>query len=180
MTDAAVSSDLFDRLNVVPLWLQPLRARRSISISSRATSARALRSQLQARHPLIRARSHCSASSAGRHRATAQNSWSGGGAERWTGLSANHVREELSRHVRFTTQANTKTTAASLPAPTPMTVESGSISEVAPLENALHVAERRALVRALKHAGGNRSRAARMLGVSRSTLYVKLQEHDLL
>jgi DNA-binding protein Fis len=32
----------------------------------------------------------------------------------------------------------------------------------------------------LKHAGGNRSAAARLLGVSRSTLYTKLEEYGLL
>jgi two-component system response regulator AtoC len=41
-------------------------------------------------------------------------------------------------------------------------------------------AERHALERALRHAGGNRSLAARMLGLSRSTLYVKLEQHGLL
>jgi transcriptional regulator with PAS, ATPase and Fis domain len=42
------------------------------------------------------------------------------------------------------------------------------------------LAERRALERALERTGGNRSRAARLLGVSRSSLYSKLEEHALL
>jgi DNA-binding NtrC family response regulator len=39
--------------------------------------------------------------------------------------------------------------------------------------------EREALVRALAHAGNNRTRAARLLEVSRRTLYNKLREHGL-
>ena len=40
-------------------------------------------------------------------------------------------------------------------------------------------AEREALVAALARAGGNRTVAARLLGVSRRTLYYKLEEHRL-
>jgi two-component system response regulator AtoC len=174
--------DLFYRLNVIPLWLPPLRARRSdIDQLARHFCARFAEANGKAEIRL-----DASALALLRE-------------QRWPGnvrqlqnfverlvvlndgpvLGAEQVREELSRHVRFTTQASTKSAAAPL-TPAPTTLESGTASQVAPLENELHAAERRALVRALKHAGGNRSRAARMLGVSRSTLYVKLQEHDLL
>jgi two-component system, NtrC family, response regulator AtoC len=40
-------------------------------------------------------------------------------------------------------------------------------------------AEREALTRALQGAAGNRSLAARILGISRRTLYKKLNEHKL-
>ncbi|MDP8999767.1 MAG: hypothetical protein M3O46_06620, partial [Myxococcota bacterium] len=40
-----------------------------------------------------------------------------------------------------------------------------------PVDETLRAAEHQALLRALKHTGGNRSAAARLLGVSRSTLY---------
>ncbi|MGB9903962.1 MAG: helix-turn-helix domain-containing protein, partial [Desulfotomaculales bacterium] len=41
---------------------------------------------------------------------------------------------------------------------------------------ALAELEREAIVRALEITGGNKSRAARLLGISRATLYEKLRE----
>jgi two-component system response regulator AtoC len=49
-----------------------------------------------------------------------------------------------------------------------------------PLDLEMRTAEKRALERALRVAKDNRSLAARLLGVSRSTLYAKLEEHGLL
>jgi two-component system response regulator AtoC len=48
------------------------------------------------------------------------------------------------------------------------------------LSTEMKAAEKKALERALKHCKGNRSLVARLLNVSRSTLYNKLQEHGLL
>jgi two-component system response regulator AtoC len=47
------------------------------------------------------------------------------------------------------------------------------------LEVTLKKAERRALERALKSAAGNKNVAARLLGISRRSLYYKLEEHGL-
>jgi two-component system response regulator AtoC len=47
------------------------------------------------------------------------------------------------------------------------------------MEQTLRDAERQALDRALRHAGGNRTVAARILGVSRATVYTKMQEYGL-
>jgi two-component system response regulator AtoC len=52
-------------------------------------------------------------------------------------------------------------------------------SSVMDLALALRKAERRAIDKALKSAGGNRNLAARLLGISRRSLYYKLQEHGL-
>jgi DNA-binding NtrC family response regulator len=43
----------------------------------------------------------------------------------------------------------------------------------------VRTAERAAIERALRFANGNRTVAARILGVSRATLYTKLDEHQL-
>jgi two-component system, NtrC family, response regulator AtoC len=181
MTDRGeFRQDLFYRLNVIPLWLPPLRARRA-DIDQLAMH---FCSRFGAANGKPNVRLDESALALLRE-------------QRWPGnvrqlqnfierlvvlndgnlLSEAHVHEELSRHVRFTTQAGTNREASVRSAPAPL--ETAPASHVDPLENELRAAERKALVRALKHAGGNRSRAARMLGVSRSTLYVKLQEHDL-
>lgn len=47
------------------------------------------------------------------------------------------------------------------------------------LSRVVQKAERRALCRALERAQGNRSMAARLLGVSRRTLFYKIREHKL-
>jgi DNA-binding NtrC family response regulator len=47
------------------------------------------------------------------------------------------------------------------------------------LDAAVRQAERRAIAKALKRAGGDRTVAARILGVSRRTLYYKLREYEL-
>jgi DNA-binding NtrC family response regulator len=55
------------------------------------------------------------------------------------------------------------------------TEESGGLA----LDGRRKETEREALVKALAHAGNNRTRAARLLEVSRRTLYNKLKEHGL-
>ncbi len=52
-------------------------------------------------------------------------------------------------------------------------------SSIFDLASVLQKAERRAVEKALKKANGNRNVAARMLGISRRSLYYKLQEHGL-
>jgi two-component system response regulator AtoC len=61
------------------------------------------------------------------------------------------------------------------PAPESVNLE----ASVELLASAVQTAERRALEKALRKAGGNRSIAARLLGISRRALYYKLGEHGL-
>jgi len=174
--------DLFYRLNVVPLWLPPLRARREDidvlvqhfcktlgrangkpNISIDPAAVRVLRSQ---RWP-------------GNVRQL-QNF-----VERLIVLSTGSVideqdvRAELSRQVRFATQPGTSrlqppTAAEASPE------ETGAAPAILPLDLEVRAAEKKALERALAFTKQNRSLAARLLGVSRSTLYAKLEEHGLL
>jgi two-component system response regulator AtoC len=204
--------DLFYRLNVVPLWLPPLRARREDidvlvehfcktlgrangkpNIGIDKDAIKALRGQ---RWPgTVR---------------QLQNF-----VERLVVLSSGptireeDVRTELSRQVRFATQPGTSlriqqtafapepgSEPAVAPPPVALAAPAKSLEEsdatsvdarspadtqaVLPLELEVRAAEKKALERALVVAKHNRSLAARLLGVSRSTLYAKLEEHGLL
>jgi two-component system response regulator AtoC len=80
------------------------------------------------------------------------------------------VEGELTRPVRFETETGPAGSDAVSPA---------GNAGVAVLTAAMRDAEREILLRTLRHVGGNRSAAARVLGVSRSTLYNKLEEHGL-
>ena len=51
--------------------------------------------------------------------------------------------------------------------------------ESMPLRDALAALEKHLISRALERAGGNRAEAARILGIARPQLYVKLEEHGL-
>ena len=61
-----------------------------------------------------------------------------------------------------------------LPAAVPSGAEAGTSSAAEPLPFDLDEIERRAIVRALAATGGNRTRAAKLLGISERTLRNKL------
>jgi two-component system response regulator AtoC len=166
--------DLFYRLNVVPVWLPPLRARRD----DVAMLARHFCDGFAAEHDKPGA-------------ALAEDAIALLAAERWPGnvrqlqnfverlvvltespvIGADDVRRELAPPLTFATQ-------------TPPT-NSGGVSltsdakPIVALDVALRDAERRAITRALKKAKGNRTIAARLLGVGRATLYKKIVELGL-
>jgi two-component system response regulator AtoC len=170
--------DLFYRLNVVPIWLPPLRARRDDV-------------ELLAKHFCeVAAREN------GRNVRLADDALRFLRRQRWPGnvrqlqnfverlvvlstvspIGAGEASAELFREVTFSTEP-ASTAGTSLPS-----AEQGAADDapVLPLSEEVRLAEKRALERALDHTGGNRSRAARLLGVSRSNLYAKLEEHGLL
>jgi two-component system response regulator AtoC len=194
--------DLLYRLDVVTVWLPPLRARRDDI-------------PIIAEHYLgkFRGSNHKPAI---RLDARAVDFLK---AQRWTGnvrelvnfvermvvlaksdvIGLDDVRRELEEHETFTTQSVPQdrdflrvlslsgpgTPLAPVPqvsaatAPPSSRGAPGTAEAIRPLREELRVAERRALVKALAHAGGNRTLAARMLGISRRTLYTKLDEHGL-
>jgi two-component system, NtrC family, response regulator AtoC len=194
--------DLFYRLNVVPLWLPPLRARREdIDVLVEHFCKMLGRANGKPHIGIDRAAV----------KALRGQRWPGNVrqlqnfVERLVVLSngptitEEDVRTELSRQVRFATQPGTAlriqpTALAPTPAPVsepapasdPTSVDAKppvlptEAQAVLPLDMEVRAAEKRALERALTVAKHNRSLAARLLGVSRSTLYAKLEEHGLL
>jgi two-component system response regulator AtoC len=196
--------DLLYRLNVVTLWLPPLRARRE-DIGPIA------------RHYL----------DVSRKRNQKPNiefdpaAWKLLLSDRWPGnvrqlvnvierlvllatgptITASDVRAHMNEQLIFVTQANPDESAASLSVaspqhrtasspqpsvvgppsdPTRSPISSNLISSIVrPLREDLRRAELHSLSKALRHAKGNRALAARLLGISRRTLYTKLAEHGL-
>jgi two-component system response regulator AtoC len=184
--------DLFYRLNVVPLWLPPLRARREdIDILVQhfcrelaVANGRPSMAIEPAAVKLLRGQR-----------------WPGNVrqlqnfVERLVVLSSGplireeDVRAELAQQVRFSTQPGSsihfggppKSPVESAAALAPTMLHSTSApAAILPLETQMRAMEKDALERALHFAKQNRSLAARLLGVSRSTLYAKLEEHGLL
>ncbi len=164
--------DLFYRLNVVTVWLPPLRARRE-DVPELAEHF-----------------AHAFAPGSAKHSVTFERrALELLAAERWPGnvrqlenlverlvvladgpvITADAVARELGVQTTFVTQS--------------IAYRSGTdrqqSSVVGPLDEKMRRAERHALERALAQAAGNRSLAARLLGVSRRTLYNKLAAHGL-
>jgi two-component system response regulator AtoC len=176
--------DLFYRLNVVPLWLPPLRARRD-DIELLARHFCQTIAVANGKPPITL--------DDGAVRFLRSQRWPGNVrqlqnfVERLVVLATEsvireqHVKNELGQ-TTFKTQTGTAeaydktehavTVAAAGPA-------SGGL-DLMTLDGEMKAAERRALERALLHCQGNRSSAARLLAVSRSTLYAKLRDHGLL
>ena len=159
--------DLFYRLNVVPIWLPPLRdrtgdvellVRHFCAIHARANN----RPGVAVAEDVVRL--------------LADQPWPGNVRqlenfiERLVVLSdgpeitVEDVRRELVRHQPAEERSRGTTPAG------------GTLS----LDEQRKRTERESLTAALTRAGNNRTLAARLLGVSRRTLYTKLEEHRLL
>ncbi|NOK38446.1 sigma-54-dependent Fis family transcriptional regulator [Corallococcus exercitus] len=161
--------DLFYRLNVVPLWLPTLRERpEDIALLSRHFLE--VHARTNGRPPFTLSEDGL--------RALQTQPWPGNVRqlqnflERLVVLSDGpvltgaDVARELSRQPGI----------APPPVAAPLPV---SPSDSVTLESRRKDVEKEALVDALKRAGDNRTLAARLLGVSRRTLYNKLEEHGL-
>jgi len=172
--------DLFYRLNVVPLWNAPLRARR-VDVPELATYFCEEVAKASGRGAV--------ALSSEALKLLASQRWPGNARQlqnfverlvvlcRTGTISENDVKAELERPVRFATETGTVGADAS---GAPDGAPGGAAGGALGLDEIVRIAERQALVRALEQAGGNRSAAARLLGVSRTTLYTKLEEYKLL
>jgi two-component system, NtrC family, response regulator AtoC len=167
--------DLFYRLNVVPLWIAPLRARRAdVPELARHFCEDVVRASGRAPVTL----------SAEAQKLLTSQRWPGNARQlqnfverlvvlcRGGTIDDADVKAELERPVRFATETGT---AGADAAGAPL-----GDGQARPLDAIVKGAERQALERALARAHGNRSAAARLLGVSRTTLYAKLQEYGFL
>jgi two-component system, NtrC family, response regulator AtoC len=170
--------DLFYRLNVVPLWLPALRDRpediAELAHHFCAVFAAANRRPAAALDP-------------GAIEVLRRQRWPGNVRElqnfieRLVVLSehdvigAADVEAELARRPPQPSPATELAPAQPAAAAAPAAGESGTL-----LDAHRKTAEREALTTAIARAGGNRTLAARILGVSRRTLYNKLEEHGLL
>jgi two-component system response regulator AtoC len=160
-------ADLFYRLAVVPLWLPPLRTRRD-DIEPLARHFCKLFAEVNRRAEL-----HFEE---GALRLLRRERWPGNVRElqnfverlvvlaEGPSIGVDDVIREQSPHPTFATQP---------------TSTAGVKPLVGVLERERRDAERRSLASALKETGGNRTLAARVLGVSRRTLYNMLDEHDV-
>jgi len=174
MREGTFREDLFYRLNVVTLWVPPLRARRE----DVDLLARHFCGELGATHgkPELTLTEGALAE-------LRKNRWPGNVRQLQnlierlvvlaTGdrLTETDVRDALTQKVSFSTEAPGREKSLST---------AGSQSSVLhPLEEQLREAEKRALLKALERAKGNRTLAARLLGIGRRTLYSKLEEYNI-
>jgi two-component system response regulator AtoC len=155
----AFREDLFYRLNVVPLFLPPLRAR----ADDVAQLAKHFVAQLSKQHGR-RVSLEPDAVAALR-----QHAWPGNVRELQNLLERLVVLNETDEVTAADVQRELGRSLASPPAPTPPV---GAAANTLSEQRA--GLEREAVKQALDKAKGNRTLAARLLGVSRRTLYNKL------
>ncbi len=166
--------DLYYRLNVIRLRVPPLRERRSeiptiVNYYINHYSAKFGRKDIQITPPAIdllmvsdwpgNVRQLCNEI----QRVVAR-------AEDATVLTPEHLSPELKRTSSPTTPSSSASTVASIPA---TALQGGTLAD------ALAEVERRMIADALRKHGGNISRAARELGLTRRGLYLKLERYQL-
>ena len=166
--------DLFYRLNVVPVWLPPLRERPE-DIEPLARHFLDVHAKANGRPPLHAERgrrSRCSRPSRGPATCASCRTSSSGW---WCSRTARRSPARTWRASWPGSRAGLAPAAACGRAPA---APAGGAP--ARWSRSARTWRRQALVDALKRAGDNRTLAARLLGISRRTLYNKLEEHGLL
>jgi two-component system response regulator AtoC len=171
--------DLFYRLNVVPVWLPPLRARAE-DIAPLAQHFCALLGAANGRPKAFLTADALAALQA--------HPWPGNVrqlqnfVERLVVLASNDciTGADVARELVRGPGLGTSTVSESVWPRGPSSVRPPSEAGEAPtLDERRRKAEREALLEALQRAANNRTLAARLLGVSRRTLYNKLEEHGI-
>jgi two-component system response regulator AtoC len=174
--NGALRQDLFYRVNVLPLWLPPLRARRAdIELLARHFCARFAHEN---RRPAL-------TFSAEAFRFLRSQRWPGNVrqlenfVERVVLLAEGDIIEladierELLERPRFVTQSTGATDTTDVDR---TSSDGAKPASALALDDAVRKAETETVMHALSRTGGNRSAAARLLRVSRATLYNKLKE----
>jgi two-component system response regulator AtoC len=160
--------DLFFRLNVVPVFVPPLRERPGDTA-------------LLARHffdEIARANERTGLElSEDAVSALAALAWPGNVRQLQNFIERLIV---LSDGPTITSVDVEREIARETPGRVSVTPSSASATGVTSLESQVRESERQALLTALQRARNNRTQAARLLGVSRRTLYNRLEEHGLL
>jgi DNA-binding NtrC family response regulator len=156
--DGTFREDLYYRLAVLPLRLPPLRERSREDIADLALMILADTRRLATRGP-----SRISAEALDR---ITRYAWPG------------NIRELRNVLERVTLLAGDAEEVQ--PGHLPPEIGAGSATETTDTAQlSLEEVERRHIARVLAHHGGNRSRTARTLGISRATLYEKLTRYGL-
>jgi transcriptional regulator with PAS, ATPase and Fis domain len=151
-------SDLYYRLNVIAIHLPPLRARKDdIPVLVDAFLKRFAQGQ------------------GGSHRTLGTEAMDAIMAYDWPG----NVRElENALERAATLSKDSEIGAASLPARVTERRAAPVVSERAPANPALEIIERAYIMYVLQAEGGNKTRAAEVLGIDPSTLYRKLGRYE--
>jgi two-component system response regulator AtoC len=163
--------DLYYRINVVSITMPPLR-QRADDVPELARHFAALACREHGRHPVDF--TEAALSHLGKHRWPGNVRQLQNVVERLVVMTDDAVIGESEVLEELGPVGVGPKGAEPLPEPS-MSLE----GSVALLGDAVRKAERKALEKALRKAGGNRTTAARILGISRRTLYYKLEEHGL-
>ncbi|HEV2608771.1 MAG TPA: sigma 54-interacting transcriptional regulator [Noviherbaspirillum sp.] len=170
VADGKFRSDLYYRLNVLPIALPPLRERRADldALCEHLLEQIAKRTGMPQRElaPCARA-------------ALAAYSWPGNVRELRNALEqAGMLTDNLSlKAENFAAFLPIVTEGATPPESADTTKQACTVR---PLAEAVAEVERKLIKSALESTGGNKASAAKMLGISRATLYQKITEFNLL
>jgi two-component system response regulator AtoC len=162
--------DLFYRLSVVPIWLPPLR--------ERVSDIEVLATQFCSERAAANGRPEVTLDASALARLAAEP-WPGNVRQLQNFVERLVVLSE-GRRIGAADVERELSCRAPGPSEAPVTSDPGvGGAATGHLDEQRKMAEREALESALRRAGGNRSLAARLLGVSRRTLYNKLEEFGL-
>jgi DNA-binding NtrC family response regulator len=178
--DGHFREDLFYRLNVLPIWVPPLRERQSDIALLTETLCEDIAARGGGQHMEI---------SAPAQLLLAAQPWRGNIRELRNVLEQLALRGDSplidAAQVRAVLTAAGRepapvadTSAPGEPAAAPADCAAAPGAAIRPMAERIAELEHRAIAEALTHTGGNRTAAARLLGISRASLYDRLEKMD--